>query len=193
MSPTTSHLTRRGIVALIAALPLAALGVAPAQARPDWTGQTVHVQKMYDNAFAGEPDYILLGGPTTLSGWCAGEPAPVVMRVTTTPSRESYDARGWLDMQLYDAAGLSAPDFVGQACSTGVFPEPIGTGTGWLQDVIQVDLATDTARNPNSLTGTITTADGRSVHVRGKAVNQFDSPEVVYPVTVTLTVSGNLP
>lgn len=183
----------RGIAAVAAGLTLVGAVATSASARPSWGPDDVaHIQKFYDNAFSGEADYILMGGPADLAGWCAGDPATVDVRVRETPSRLFLQAFGWLDIQLYEANGMGAPEFVGTACSSGVLPDPIGTGTGWLDDRIDVDLASDTARNPNSLTGSVVTADGTRLQVRGYAVNHFDGPEVPpYPVRVSLTVSAN--
>jgi hypothetical protein len=170
---------------------VALLGAAPAaQARPEATGEPIPIQKFYDNGFAGQPDYILMGGPGSIADWCLGNPGTAYLSVTETPSRMFLEASGWLDIQLFDADGLGAPDFVGRACETGEYPEPLGTGTGWLDDRIIVDIASDTARNPNSLTGFVTLQDGSRVRVRGTAFNQFDGPEGGYPVRVNLTVGG---
>lgn len=183
----------RGVAAVAAAAALVGVAAGSASARPTWGPDDVtHVQKFYDNSFSGENDYILMGGPVDLAGWCAGEQATVGVRVRETPSRLFLQAFGWLDIQLYEANGMSAPEFLGAACSSGVLPDPVGTGTGWLDDRIKVDVASDTAENPNSLTGSVVTSDGTRLQVRGYAVNRFDGPEVPpYPVRVSLSVSAN--
>ncbi len=174
-----------------AAFALVATVAAPASARPSWEAEAVDIQKFYDNSFSGETDYILMGGPADLAGWCEGKSATVGLRTRETPSRLFLQAFGWLDIQLYEANGKSAPQFLDTACSTGVLPEPVGTGTGWLEDTIKVDVASGTAENPNSLTGSVVTPDGTRLQVRGYAVVHFESPGVSYPERVTLTVSEN--
>lgn len=182
----------RGVAAAAASIALVGGIATTASARPSWGPDDVaHVQKFYDNSFSGQDDYILMGGPADLAGWCGGDRATVDVRVRETPSRVFLQAFGWLDIQLYEANGMSAPEFLDTACGSGVLPEPVGTGTGWLDDRIAVDVASDTAENPNSLTGSVLTGDGTRLQVRGYAVNHFDGPEVPpYPVRVSLTVSA---
>lgn len=127
-----------------------------------------------------------------MQDWCDDNLVSVELIVRDTKTKQFRTALGRVDIQLYDAKGLSAPDFVDQACETGVLPTPLGTGRGWLVDHVIVDKAAGTALNPNRVWGFVTTPAGTRVHVRGYALNALDSPTSGYPLTVTLTVSGRL-
>ncbi len=182
----------RGVSAAAAAAALVGGAAAAASARPSWDPDEVaQIQKFYDNSFSGESDYILMGGPADLAGWCARESVTMDVAIRETPSRLFLRAFGWMDIQLYEANGMSAPQFLETACGGGVLPRPVGTGTGWLDDLVKVDLGDGTAVNPNTLTGSVVTPDGTRLQVRGSALNRLTGPGEGYPVKVSLTVSAN--
>jgi len=183
---------RSGLMAFMTGA-LVLLGTAvPGQATPVDVQTVDNIGKFYDNSLEGRADYILMAGPETLQDWCDDNLVSVALIVRDTKTKQFRTALGRVDIQLYDANGLSAPDFVGQACDTGVLPTPLGTGRGWLVDRVIVDKAAGTALNPNRVWGFVTTPAGTRVHVRGYALNALDSPTSGYPLTVTLTVSGQL-
>ncbi len=188
----TANTIARAVAAVAAGAALVGGAASAASARPSWhPDEVAQIQKFYDNSFSGESDYILMGGPADLAGWCAGEQTTVGVRVRETPSRLFLRAFGWMDIQLYEANGMSAPQFLDAACGSGVLPKPVGTGTGWLDDVIRVDLSDGTAVNPNTLTGSVVTPHGTRLQVRGSALNRLTGPGEGYPVKVSLTVSTN--
>lgn len=171
---------RRGSV-LLPALVLAAVGV-PVGAS---AGVVEDVPVATGYFYEGD-GYALFTGPPFEQG-CLGEgfPEATAMLVDPPADLEHFSARFESDMLLYDldALGLdSAGELLDVACTAVAqgsddVPTPIAAGTGRVSFRERCEYGIDGCGSPGSVLhakddthGTVTTADGTTLRVRGRVV-----------------------
>lgn len=169
-------LTRLAV--LLAVVGLVSAVSAPALADPPAESGVVTRGTLLGGFFYFDAGLIVLAGSPDFAAGCVGEGFTEPPKMTIQPgngsSAEHVSVADYAvlvfatDVATLDAVG----PWIGAACQaaldddpTTVAPEPAATGAGTLKSHVRVD--TDgVAHAQNSIVGQVTTADGRTVHLR---------------------------
>lgn len=196
--------------ALATAVGLATAVAAPAHAAgpqqaTDVERQDVNVVRFYDNIIVpsvggADRDLVLSTGGTVEDVCAVDNFADVEVRIRTTGTppdpgaTEEYAVDDRVPFTLYDGGGLSVFELLDQECpgvlGDGDTVEPLATGSGILHERLSVrwveggDGPVRLSESRNSATGTVVTADGTRLAVRGTSYVTEEPEQVIREVSL---------